>query len=313
MNYKPNEQQNAFEFWADVVRNLVYEAGECLIIKHNNKFFIADSFIKEDSSSFSESIFKSIVINGKTIDKNYLYSDVLYFKYTNESLKKIMTNLNEDYARLFTRVLEYQFFSKQIRSTMKMKVSNRTDEDSINKLQLFMNRLTVAFKNNTLATIPISENDEYKEYSSNHASDKGIDEIDKVTKQYASHIARALHIPIQLLNGETAESTKINHSYINYCIKPLLTMICKELTAKTFNIFDLKRGDCIIFNAFNLTVNNVFDVSEKMDKFIQDGVFTINDVLEEIGRERVNDPICDKRHITKNLDSLKGGDENEQE
>lgn len=64
-NVEPNINQNATEFWMQVVSNLVYE-NECLIVQLNEQLFVADSF-NHSEYVYYEDIYKNVVVRGYTL------------------------------------------------------------------------------------------------------------------------------------------------------------------------------------------------------------------------------------------------------
>lgn len=312
LNVKPNKNQNAVQFWTTAIRRMINE-GECLILFLGDEMFIAENFTVHDNVSTREYRFDNISIGSIALTQSFSSSDVLYFKLSNERLDSLIKKLDNDYIELFSNVLEFQKKARQVRATYKMKSVNSKEKDAVSKLQNYIDKVTTAFRKNTYSVVPLQLDDEYKEYTSNNAGEKGVDELSKLTNIYVDDVAMALHIPPQILHGDMSDIGVHNDNFIKYCIKPFLNLITSELTGKIFRRKEILEGSCVTFNVLPLTVRNVFDVAERMDKFIQDGVFTVNDVLEELGRERVDDPECDKRYITKNIDTLKGGEEVEQQ
>lgn len=309
LNVRPNKNQNNVEFWTTVIRRMILD-GECLVIYEGDEMLIADNFnINKNAMKFDYK-FQNVSINSFTFPKTFYASDVLYFSLSNENLNALVKELDNDYVELFSSIIETQKKSRQIRATYSMKSINSKDPNNVAKLQSFISKLTESFRKNSYAVVPLQVGDEYKEHTSTSVGDKGVDELGKLTNIYLKNVAMALHIPPQIFNGDLADISEHNSNFVKYCIKPILNLITSEISGKIFSRQEVQLGTVVTYNTTPLTLNNVFEVAERMDKFIQDGVFSINDVLEELGRDRVNDPELDKRYVTKNVQVLgeKGGE-----
>ncbi|MBH7858755.1 phage portal protein, partial [Clostridioides difficile] len=94
-NIEPNQNQNATEFWQEVITRLVYD-NECLVIQENEQLFVAESF-SVDKYVFYEDIYKDVTIRNYKLDRSFRESDVLYFKLNVESIKTVIDYLYNDY------------------------------------------------------------------------------------------------------------------------------------------------------------------------------------------------------------------------
>ena len=66
------------------------------------------------------------------------------------------------------------------------------------------------------------------------------------------------------------------------------------------------KGDRI--NVIGIQVKSVLENSEAIDKLIASGAFTRNEVREFAGKERSDNPKLDEFVLTKNYNSVEGGE-----
>lgn len=68
LNYKPNRNQTAYEFWHEVVAKLLFY-GEVLILQKKEQLIIADSYVKEDKV-LTDTIFSDVQRGDFTFNGN---------------------------------------------------------------------------------------------------------------------------------------------------------------------------------------------------------------------------------------------------
>ena len=110
------------------------------------------------------------------------------------------------------------------------------------------------------------------------------------------------------MRGDLADVEKQTENYMTFCINPFLDRIRSELNGKLLEPEEFLRGDRIKIRA--AAVENLFSVAMKADKLVSSGLFKGNEIREELGFERSDDPMLDKHLLTKNYQLLEeaGGD-----
>ena len=74
-NVEPNQNQNAVEFWHEVISKLIYE-NECLVVQIDNQLFVAESFQADDQKVTIQKTYQNVSINGVSFNKIFLEEDV---------------------------------------------------------------------------------------------------------------------------------------------------------------------------------------------------------------------------------------------
>jgi HK97 family phage portal protein len=118
-----------------------------------------------------------------------------------------------------------------------------------------------------------------------------------------------LGIPINLLHGDVADLDSGLKAYIKLCINPLVKKITDELNAKTITRQEYQDGEHI--KAIGVKVKDIFELAAAFDKLIASGTFTRNELREEAGFNRSDNPKLDEFILTKNYESIdepKGGE-----
>ena len=299
LNVRPNKNMSAHQFWSTVVWKMIMD-NECLIIKSDeDELLIADDFDRTGRTLYDDS-FTDVVVGDITFRRTFEMKDVIYLPYSNDSIARLVDGLYESYGKLFARIMEYQYRKGQIRSIVKVDTTVRKDDTGINPLQNFINKIYQTTSKNVHAVIPSQKGIEYDENQTTYQPN--VDEVEKVAKGFLEKVAIALGIPLGLLRGDLADVEKQTENYMTFCINPFLDRIRSELNGKLLEPEEFLRGDRIKIRA--AAVENLFSVALKADKLVSSGLFKGNEIREELGFERSDDPMLDKHLLTKNYQLL---------
>lgn len=310
LNVKPNRNQSSADFWQKVVHKLIFD-NECLIIKSDSEeLLIADDYDRTEYT-FYDDTFKNVTVKDITFKRVFRMSDVIFFEYQNEEMSKLVDGLFADYGKLMSQLFVNQRMQNQIRSSIDID-SNwaKTDEDQ-EKIESFIKKVYKTIETKVVALFPQQKGLAYNEHSKSVGNKQSVDEIQKLYDGFLSQIARAVGIPWALLKGDMSDVEKPTRNYMTFCIDPLLNKVSSELNGKFFTEKEFLNGQMI--DVKRISYSNLFDNATSIDKLIGSGAFTPNEVREEAGKERSDDPNMDVHYITKNYEkaesnSLEGGE-----
>ncbi|MGD7007616.1 phage portal protein [Metabacillus sp. 84] len=307
LNVRPNINDSANEFWETVIHKLIHD-NECLIIQSDTKdLLIADSFIHSEFAMV-EDTFKEVKVKNYEFSRTFQMRDVLYFKYNNDHMTKLLDSLYTDYGELFGKIVESQKRKNQIRGIVDIETAGIKNDEQQEKIQNYINKVYKAITEKSVAIVPQQKGFKYDE-KSNGAS-QSVDEVNKVTGGFLDQVAQALGIPIPLIRGDMADIEKLTRNYMTFCIDPLLKKIRDELNAKLIDRADYLNGEKV--ETKRISYSNMFDIATAVDKLRSSGTLNGNELREALGLERVDDPMMDVYFITKNYqessEALKGGE-----
>jgi HK97 family phage portal protein len=305
LNVRPNKNQTASTFWQQLVHKLIKE-NEVLVIKtDDNDLLIADSFTHVEFAVYEDN-FKDVVVKNFEFKRTFKMSEVLYLEYTNEKLTTLLDGLYTDYGELFGKIIELQKRKGQIRGLVDVEAIIEKNEKNQEKLQNYINKIYKAFSEKSVAIVPQQKGFKLEESKQNQQQ-YPVDEVNKVTDGFLYQVANALGIPIALLKGEMADVEKQTRNYMNFCIGPFIKKIKDEGDAKFIEKSDFLQGKRMDIR--KISYNNIFDVATSVDKLRSSGVMNGNELREELGLEREDDPMLEKYVMTKNYsESVEGGE-----
>ncbi|QPC47116.1 phage portal protein [Mangrovibacillus cuniculi] len=308
LNIRPNTDMSATDFWQKVIHELIYENEVLIVLSDNNDLLIADSFTRNNFAVY-EDVFTDVLVNDYTFKRSFRMNEVLYMTYNNEKLTSFLSGMFDDYAELFSRMMENSLRANQIRGTVSIDATQNLGAETQTRLQNFINKLFKAFKSNSVAIVPKLKGFEYDEVANGSDNGKSVEELSTLKRSLINDVADILGIPYALIHGELAEYETSIKAYVRFCNSPLVKKIQDELNAKLFTREEYLSGHKV--EVFGLTTKDLVDHAEAVDKLVASGAFTRNEVRELFGKERSENPELDRFVITKNYqsaDSVEGGE-----
>lgn len=308
LNVRPNTDQSAADFWQKFIYELINENEVLVVLTDNNDLLIADNFTRLEYAVYPD-IFKDVTVKDYTFQRSFKMDEVIYLTFNNEKLTEFMSSMFDDYAELFSRMIEISLRKNQIRGTVKIDSNQQLTQDHQTKLQKFIDRLFNAFKNNSVAIVPQLKGFEYNEVAKGDGNGQSIEELTKLKRSLIDDVANILGIPNVLIHGELADYETSIKAYVKFCIGPLVKKIADELNTKLIDKSDYLKGSHI--EVKGVTEKDLIENAEAVDKLVASGAFTRNEVRELFGAERSDNPELDEFVITKNYQAagaVEGGE-----
>lgn len=305
LNVRPNKNQSASEFWEKFIIKMIYDNEVLVIHTDDDDLLIADDFIMNTYAVY-ENTFTDVVVDDYKFSRTFNQSQVLHLKYSNKKLEPLIDGLFKDYGELFNSIFSAQKRKNQIRSTVDMDLVSAKTPEKVAQLQNFIDNMYKAIRGNfDVAIVPQQPGFKYHEEASGSGSNQSIEEINKLTNGFLDQVAMAIGIPVTLLHGDKTGVKEVTKNYMVFTTKPLLKKIRDECNSKFFTMDEFLNGNCIVERM--VSYESLFDLSNSIDKLISSGGFTRNEIRDEAGFERVDDPELDRFIMTKNYE--KEGDE----
>lgn len=311
LNVAPNQNENAKDFRTKLLTRMIWD-GEVVVVQKNDKWYVADNFITNDRV-MKEKTYSGIFIDGMELKNTFLASEIYHFKYHNPKLRKFVAELDNSYAKLFSRLIEVQMRQNQLRVYTKFKGFSSPDnkDDEERKYKAYLKSLADALRNNSVVVSPRNDAYELEEKTDNYLG-RSVDELQKLENMYIARVANALQFSPLLFTGDLADVEQHEKNAVKYAIRPLFEIITTEINKKYFG---KEEGADLIANVTPLTYNNEFEMAKDIEKLVGSAVFTPDDVLEMLGRQRTELPEMTQHYLTKNMEALstKGGENNNAE
>ncbi|MBS6503577.1 MAG: phage portal protein [Clostridium sp.] len=316
-NVEPNKNQNSTEFIQELVSKLLLE-NECLIIEHNGELIIADSFSQREYAVV-ENIFENVTRKNFTFPKKYRMSEVLYFKYNNKDVKRLLSNLMNSYNELLKMAMKKYRRSGGRKGVVELETIAKGDEEKKKAVEeLFQKKFKTYFEaENAVVDIPKGVKYEEKNGDGNRKSTSDMVDIQNLIKEVFERAAQAFKIPPALLRGDIADIGKITDNFLTFCIDPIIDLISEEGNRKRYGKGNYLNGSYLKIDTTCIKHIDIFSIAEKVDKLVSSGMYSIDGLLKKVGDTPLKTDWSEKHWITKNYSEItkldqEGGDNDEQ-
>lgn len=315
-NIEPNKNQNSTEFIQEIISKLLYE-NECLVIEHNGNLIIADTFNQKEYAVV-ENIFENITRKDFTFPRKYRMSEVLYFKYNNKNIKRLFSNLMSNYNDLLELAIKKYKRSGGRKGTVELETIMQGDETKKKQIEdMFLYKFKNYFEaENAVINIPKGVKYEEKNGEGSRKSTSDMVDIQNLIKEAFQRAAQAFKIPPALLMGDVAGIEDVTSNYLTFSIDPIVDLLSEEVNRKRYGKINYLKDSFLKIDTTCIKHIDIFSISEKIDKLISSGMYSIDGLLEKVGDTPLDTEWSVKHWITKNYSEItkldqEGGDKDE--
>lgn len=311
-NIEPNKNQNATEFWHEVISKLVYE-NECLIVQINGELLIADDFDVKNYA-FYEDVYSNITIRDYPIKDTFKESEVIYLKLNVEDINNVITGLYEDYKKLLGNAIDGYKKSNGRKGILNIDGQYPQDENSQKKLNELMNVRFKKYFDNDNAVLPLAKGLDYKE-SESKSNVKSSRDVRAIIDDVIDFVCAAFHVPAGLVKGDVVGISGITENFLNFCINPMAKLITSEINRKYYGRTLFIQRTYVKVDTQNVQNLGIEKISKSADYYFKIGAKSINGILDMLGDDQIDENWANEHYVTKNYQSvlnptLEGGDKN---
>lgn len=319
-NIEPNQNQNSTSFLTKLISQL-YRKNEAIVVEINQRLYVADSYGKE-KYAFKDYVFTGITIDGYQLSESKRMSEVLYFELNSKDIRNLLNGLYESYSKLLIYAQNAYRKSRGHKGILDISGIAQEQDNFDDRFEELMSNHFKTFFEKDNAVLPLFEGYTYTDISQNAKtySTESTRDIKSLVDDIFEFTARAFSFPPSLSKGDVQDTSKAVDELLTFVIDPLVKMIEQEINRKRSGYTGWKRGTYVNFDTLAVKHIDIFDIATPIDKLISSGAFTINDILEVIGKPKIEEEWADQHFMTKNysivqniLDEIKtekGGEEN---
>ncbi|MCR1955486.1 phage portal protein [Clostridioides mangenotii] len=332
-NIEPNKNQNASDFWNEVVFYMVTNPQGCLVIQDSKgEFLVADSYTLEESPILGN-IYTDVMVGDYTFSKKFKESEVLRFKLNNSSVNSYIESVYSSYGKLITTSIKNynrnnskKIFLKigttfeQLKTRIVDEETGETEYDTTLD-DIFKNRMRGYFSENDSVT-PLEDGLEIVEGgntsntgTSKVANGQTTEDIRKLFDDILNICADALNIPRGLLKGDVADVEAMTDNFITFSINPFVSIIERESNRKLYGIDAMLSGSKMKVKTNTIKGYDPLKLASSAEALYRIGAVNANWVREMLREEEISEDWANMYMITKNYQEisnyLKGGENNE--
>ncbi|MGL4571769.1 MAG: phage portal protein [Clostridium sp.] len=313
LNIEPNKNQNATEFWMQVISNLVYD-NECLIVQLDEQFYVADSF-DHTEYVYYEDIYKNVVVREYQLkDRLFKESDVIYLKLNDANIKSLIDGLYEDYSKLLGNSMSAYRKSNGRKGILEINGQAPLQGPAKEAFDKLMENDFKKYLEADNAVLPLSNSYKFNE-SKSPGTSKDSRDVRAIINDIIDFVAAAFHVPAGVIKGDIAGVEGQTDNFLMFCINPIAKLITSEFNRKVYGREGYLERTYVKMNTQKIRNVDLEKLSKSADLLFRIGVNSIDDNLEMLGKEPLSEKWSMEHYVTKNYQSvlnpsLKGGESN---
>lgn len=315
-NVKPNPNQSHTEFMDKLVNAVYFKHDGALVVpvktRGSTALYVADSFTIDRTPGIgSPWRFNNVSIEEKPYTRSCSTSTCYWFQLrADDKYRELESSLAALYSTL-AQSAQKAFKTKNGRK-YKMKYDSLPGGN-----QKFMDEYGTMVNDN-LRTFMNSDDVVYPEFAGMTLEEFASDQAKKSTdassdfisirKDAYEAVAEGYHMPVSLLYGNVNNFDQVFTSFLTFAIDPVAQMIGDEISGKNFTTDEYARGIRCQLDTSCIKHVDLFAVAQDADKLIADRILNPNEVRRLTSQDRIAASWADEYAITKNLETVGGGE-----
>lgn len=301
LNYKPNDNQSATQFWTEFYCKLFYY-GEVLAFPYKDQYIIADSFHRENYAVI-EQVFNSITRGDFTYNRAFKMSEVIYVKEQNEATRALKAGILSRINTLAASAADSYQKSGGEKVFLNVPANASGGKDFEKNYTDLMNSRFKSFFREKNAVLPLMNGMQAAFHKSEGGSEE-IDNLKKLLNTALTQAALAQGLSPALLTGEVAGIKEAMDWTLTIGIDPPANAVSEELTNKLWSREEICRGNYIVADTSNIKHIDVFEIATAADKLISSGFLDIDECRSAAGLQRTGEDWAQKHYLTKNYQPI---------
>ncbi len=313
LNYEPNQNQNASDFFMELISKLLYY-NEALVVENAGQLLIADSFNRSEFALYPNK-YENVTRGTFTFSRTFYEPDVMYFRYANSNIKGMLEQLLSGYSSMITSASEKFKRSGGRKGVVDLNKIATGTEDKKKELDDIFNNRFKSFYNAENAVISLPNGVEYRELPTVTSSAAYSGAIVNLTKESFMRTAQAFKIPGSLLMGDVADLDSALNEMLTVCICPLCDTIETELIRKRIGPNAFRKGTSVKIDTTAIKHFDLLEMASGADKLIASSLYNVDEIREKLGDTPLNTWWSKEYYMTKNYEHVEqvGGNSDEEE
>lgn len=313
LNVNPNPNQSSSQFMTDLMERYFYD-GEALVVKYGKSLYVADGFSQEEYPT-GENVFTSVSIEKQGVSRRFPAGEVFYFKMSDRNVSTLVRMMYSEYGLVMGAAIDKFISSNSDKFKLVIENIAAGDADFQKTFEETVSKQLKSFMESSRAVYPQFRGYDLQRVDSGTSSSSS--DVISMRKEIFETVGQAFKIPTSMMYGNITNMSEIVKVYLSICIDPIAQMLSEELTRKTTDYDSWRRGDRVVVDTSKILHVDIIEVADEVEKLVGSGVFTINQVLDRCGYDRIDAEFADAHYLTKNIasmdeaaDPLEGGDNN---
>lgn len=299
-NYEPNKNQSGADFKREIVSKLIYY-NQALIVENNKQLIIADDFYRESKALYPNK-YTSVSRGDFTFGKPFYEKDVMYFRYANKDMTRLLSNLLNGYSDLISQSWGKYKRAGGRKGIMDSNMNPQQSEDwnkAIN--DLYGNRFKSYFNDeNALVVLPKGMKYTEIQASGSQKSTSDVTDIINLTNEAFAKVGQAVRVPSGLMLGNVANLDSSLDEALTTGITPVVEIIESELNRKRYGEAGILNGYYVKIDTTAIKHFDLMDVAGNLGNILGTGLYNIDDLLVKLGEVPLNTWWSKEHYMTLN-------------
>ena len=307
-NIAPNSYETGPEFLGHITRQLLSQ-GEALVVEIGGYLYVAESYETSDAGLYP-CVYSRVEIrradgNTMTLAKYFTADDVLIFRLSDKYKTQMLRTIEAGYEALVEMAGNKYRRTAGRKGLLKVNRTASGNEEDKRKEREVIKKSFDKYYSDENALVILPNGMEYSELNgqTTTAGNNEISNTQALVKEALMAAARAYHIPPVLLLGEVADTSEALKMCLTSAVGPIVSILAAEINRKRYGKAVLKNSHVRI-SMSGIVQTNPFAVSTQADKLIASGIYSIDDIREQLGEEPLRTEWSRKHWMTLNYQDI---------
>lgn len=307
-NYEPNVNQSSTVFLHKLIGNL-FSRNEALVIPTKGRegldgLVVADEWTIKGQYPAKQNQYTGVVVGQVQYRKTFDEEEVLHFQLHGKDIRPILNGLYNSYQELMAACMANYQWDHGRHMIVHVDSAAQGNEEAAKVLMETVNKQVKPFLRSPAAVLPEQNGYTYRDAGGNGASTSR--DIRDMVNDIFDFTANGFGIPPVLLTGQVEGTQDAVKLLLTRCIDPLCDQLAEEIVRKRYGLTEWEKGNYLRIDTSAAQHFDMFGSADAVDKLISSGAFSINEVRERAGKERIDAPWADQHFITKNYSTVNG-------
>ena len=299
-NVNPNRNQNAAEFWHELVDRL-YRENEILIIDepYGSGIVLAEAFIRDDSKPAT--VFRDVIYRD-TRQAMLREGQVMHLQLNNRDVAAITQAMQSSFVRLISAAVNHYVFNSGQHWKAIVDDIAPNENERIEALQQIIEQQVKPFLSSENGVLPQTAGYSYEQVGGGaKGSGSANKDVSELITQVWDQTAMAFGIPAVLIQGKVADDKSAMTRFLSGTIDTLAKQIEQEANRKRIHMDRYLSGDRLVLDTSNMVHFDIMENASNLQALIGSAVYSVNDILRSIGKATIREEWADKHYLTLNI------------
>ena len=298
-NFEPNRNQNASDFWHQLVTR-IYEDGEILLIDepYGNGFVVADRFTVDVSEPAT--VYRDVVWRSRTRERVGV-SQAMHVVLNGKNMRPILDAMTESFSRMANAAMRRYVFNGGQHWKVALQTAAPNADEELETFKKVIENQMIPFFETSNGVLPEWDGYKYEQISGSGKEALDSKDVRELAAEIWNETAMAMGVPPVLIQGKVADDKTAMTRLLSGPVDTLGLQVIQEANRIRLGRERVLAGERLVFDSSNLIHYDIMENASSLQALIGSAVYSVNDVLRGIGKATIPEPWADKHYMTLNI------------